>query len=127
MTAAPRAYIALPMSGIPDWNEPLARRAADYVRTLGYDPLVPHDIEPGPHEGPCPQRDGQNYPGLGEHTGHCYLRADLREMLSAVVVFAAPGWENSYGASVEIRTAEAVGIPVFHLPDERNTERKRET
>lgn len=118
MTTAPKAYIAVPMSGHQDWNEPLARQLAEHVRAQGYEPIVPHDIQAVDHAGPCPARPERPYPGLGGHSGYCYLRADLRELLDAQVVFAAPGWQDSYGASVEVSTARAVGIKVVLLPSD---------
>lgn len=73
-----RIYIAGPMSGHEDLNEPAFRAAADMLRREGHDPTIPHDITPREHDGPCLTTYAAAQSG---HDSACYLRADLIAML----------------------------------------------
>lgn len=117
------AYVSGPIAGYPELNEPLFRAAARRLVGTRVSPqrkydkvVVPHDIDPHQHEGPCPASYVQN----GDHTAACYLRTDLIEMLrSADDVWMLPGWEASVGARLEMQVAAACGLGVkfFHRND----------
>ena len=52
-----------------------------------------------------------------EESGHdwlCWMRADIREMMSCDAVYALSGWQQSRGASVEIGLADSLGVPVYY-------------
>lgn len=117
-----KVYVALPMAGKPDLNRHLADEIAEHIeqvrnriaRRPGTDGIVavlPHEIEVYQHDGPCP--DGYPSGGGGGHSGHCYLRADLIEMLGCDAVVMGPGWAQSRGASAEYATADAAGMPIY--------------
>lgn len=104
-------YVCGPISGYPNANEPAFRQAAQYLKTRDRVPVVPHDVDPVPHDGPCPQ----SHAALtsGEHGVACYLRADLVALLERCdEVYVLPGWERSVGARLEIQVAAACGIPI---------------
>lgn len=104
-------YVCGPMSGHADLNEPLFRRAAAYLQTRGHLTIVPHDVGPHEHEGPCPQSHVAQT--TGEHNVACYLRGDLLALLDLCHrVYVLPGWETSVGARLEVQVAAACGIPI---------------
>jgi hypothetical protein len=63
-------------------------------------------------------------PKCGEFDGHswnCWLRADLREMLTCDAICLLPEWEQSAGALLERNVALAVDMkPYFALRTEMN-------
>lgn len=116
------AYISGPIAGQPDLNGAMFRSAERRLRSgrgrkFKYDlVLVPHDIPPYLHKGPCPP----SYVKSGEHTAACYLRTDLSTMLLyATDVWMLPGWEASVGARLEMQVAAACGLAIkfFHRQD----------
>ena len=105
-----RIYIAGPMTGHEDLNEPAFRAAPDMLRREGPAPTIPHDITPREHDGPCPTTYAA---AEAEHDAACYLRADLAWMVThAEAVYFLPGWQHSRGARHERCVAEACGIPI---------------
>ena len=123
MTMHKVAYVAGPIAGHAEFNEPLFRAAERRLTSPRnqvshrYDlVLVPHDIPPFRHEGPCPP----SYTSNGEHTAACYLRTDLSTMLAyATDVWFLPGWEASVGARLEIQVAAACGL-ALHFFDQQD-------
>jgi hypothetical protein len=107
------------MSGYPLGNEPLFRQAARYLETRGHVPLVPHDIKPIEHEGPCPVSHVAQT--TGSHDVACYLRADITEMLARCDgIYVLSGWERSIGARLEIQVAATCGLEI-RFADEHRT------
>lgn len=102
-------YIAGPMSGHDDLNEPAFRAAAAEWEALGWRAIVPHDVAPYEHDRDCPPVYGDRVAG-GSHDGGCYLRADLLDLLVADAAHFLCGWQESRGARVEHAVAEAVGL-----------------
>ena len=93
-----KIYIAGPMTGLPDYNRPTFRAAADKLRDLGHEPLNPADLD------------------LGESARwqDC-MRATTRLLTEADAVCILPGWEMSRGALAEVGWARNVGISVRSL------------
>lgn len=107
-------YIAGPIKGYEDQNEPAFRAAATLAEGLGLIPVIPHTIPPVPHEGECAALYGE------EHEGHdhgCYLRAGIGQLVGCGLVWMLPGWGKSRGARIERALALTVRIPVFYLKD----------
>lgn len=96
-----RVYLAGPMSGIDQHNFPAFHGAADLLRDLGLDVASPAELDGDPPDRQPTEREWQ-----------AYLRRDLPVMLDCDAVVVLPGWEDSRGARLEVRTALAVGIPV---------------
>jgi len=94
-----KVYIAGPVSGIESFNRPAFESARDKIKAMGDEAVVPLDI----------------LPYRPELLWVDYMRADLRELLSCDEVRALPGWELSRGASIEVRLAQSLGIPVFPI------------
>lgn len=106
-------YIAGPMTGYPNLNQDTFRRVARLVQGVGYTAIVPHDIEAYPHTGDCPVAYS-DHPGqarTAEHAATCYLRADLRAMLTCDIVLLLDNWHASVGARLEHEAAVTCGIP----------------
>lgn len=107
-------YILGPMSGYPDLNQVKFRDVAKLVRAVGCIPIVPHDIEPYPHNGaPCPAAydERTRVYAPGEHSAACYLRSCLRTLLSADSVLLLDNWHTSVGATIEHDSAVKCGMP----------------
>ena len=92
-----RVYIAGPMSGLPDLNYPVFRRAAMVLRSHGY--FVENPAE---NEQPAPVP-----------TWADWMRLGLTQMLTCSHVLLLPGWQQSRGAIIEARTALDLGMIVF--------------
>lgn len=91
-----RVYIAGPMTGLPEYNYPAFNAAAAELRELGYHVENPAENDPPP----CGSWEG-------------YMRMSLRQMLTCELVAVLPGWENSRGAYLEVKTARQLSIEVI--------------
>lgn len=97
-------YIAGPMTGLPNHNYDAFNEAAEQLRAAGFTVLNPVDID----------TDGTE---PGEKPWVWYMRRTLKMMLDADAIATLPGWRNSRGASIEVDTADRIGIgeaPVSH-------------
>ena len=96
-------YVAGPMTGLPEFNYPAFREAADRLRCLGHKVLNPVDAE-----------DCNPTPGVPQ-AWEWYMRHALRMVLESDAVALLPGWEKSRGAKLEVAVAEALGMTVLPL------------
>jgi Domain of unknown function (DUF4406) len=87
-------YIAGPMSHLPDYNYPAFHAAEARLRAASYDVLNPAANPP------CDSWDD-------------YLRAGLRQVLSAKGLAVLPDWQMSAGAALEVHVAHALRLPVL--------------
>ena len=90
-------YIAGPMTGLPEFNYPAFREAAQQLTDAGYDVLNPVDVDTA---GVPPEA----------LTWEWYMRRTLKMMLDADAIATLPGWRNSRGAVVEVELGARVGI-----------------
>lgn len=104
-------YVCGPMSGYEDHNEPEFRAAAALFVDLPWchGVIVPHDLPPVPHAGPCPAGPPAQVTDA-QHGVACFLRADLAALLTCDLVYVLRGWEASVGARLEVQVAAACGI-----------------
>lgn len=93
-----RLYIAGPMTDLPATNYPAFNAAAAVLRAAGF------EVE-NPAENPRP--------ACGTWLG--YMRMALTQLARCDAVVRLPGWEDSRGANVEVRTATDLGLPVIPL------------
>lgn len=109
-----KVYLAGPMRGIPEFNKPAFRAAAALIRAAGHEVFSPVEYD---------ESRGHDFTGL---TGDMAQipEFNLREALGADLawicaeahaVAVLPGWENSLGATAEVATARALGLPVWKL------------
>jgi hypothetical protein len=113
-----KVYISGPIAGYPNRNEEAFRAAAMRVRRRGHAPVVPLDIPPWVHDGPCPRGYTGGEPG---HSSCCFLRADLAVLGQCDAILMLEKWEWSQGGTLEHRFAIMTGVPVYYfvgaLPD----------
>ena len=97
-------YVAGPMTGLPEFNYPAFVEAAEELTAAGFTVLNPVDVDTtGTTE--------------DERTWQWYMRRTLKMMLDADAIATLPGWRDSKGASIEVDTADRIGIgeaPVAH-------------
>ena len=114
-------YIAGPMRGYPSYNFPAFDKAAISARSLGHEVFSPADRDRDEAG-----FDGEGYLGtenladLGFDLGSA-LADDLTFIcLEAEGVLVLPAWYNSKGASAEVATAKALGLPVYMIVFDSN-------
>lgn len=102
-------YIAGPMTGYPEWNEPAFRAMAKRLRALGIPVISPNELH-----APDPEKSRE-----------WYLRRDLEVVVAKCnrVVFL-PGWERSWGATLEHHVAKELAMELVY-PHEFNAWVKR--
>lgn len=110
-----KIYISGPIFGYESGNLENFNKRAVLLEAQGHETLLPHDIDPDPHDGDCPVGYATN--AETGHTSACHLRADIREMLGCDAVALLHGWTRSQGASFEVHVATMCGLPVY-LPGE---------
>lgn len=113
------AYIAGPMSGIPNFNYPLFNRIANKYRNLGFNVFNPAERDTERHGTDISKGNttGDIAQATSEHGFD--LRVALGEDLEyicrvATTIVMLPGWENSKGARAEWATAVALGHEVIY-------------
>ena len=103
-------YLSVPMHGMPNKNLELARMMEAVVTALGEAVVVPHEVTPIEHEGPCP--DG--YSVSEGHSSACHLRADIAVMLlKCDAILMGPGWHLSRGCMLEMQVATSCGLDIY--------------
>lgn len=94
-----KAYISGPITGIENDNEPLFREWQQKLEEMGYETIVPHDLDPGvPKE---------------QANWHDYMRVCLEQMMHADFVISLPEQKFSRGAEVERFVARRIDMPVI--------------
>lgn len=92
-----KVYIAGPVTGRADRNEPAFRHASERLRALGHGTVVPLDV--------VPEESGHE-----EAMRHCLL-----QMLACDAVALIPGWQSSAGARLERKVAKVCGMDCWEL------------
>lgn len=93
-------YISGPITGIEDENRTAFSSAAEYLRSLGHEPINPHEVLP-------------SNPNLDWHD---YITDDILAMRRAEAIAFLPGWEDSYGALIESIVAVKMGLTEISIP-----------
>jgi hypothetical protein len=109
-----RVYIAGPIARKPNGNRQAFGLFADAARERGWEPVNPHEVDHG-HSGECtgaevPRMDG-DFDSI--HKYGCYMRADIKAMLTCEAAIFLPGWPTSAGASVERQVAQICGLTII--------------
>lgn len=97
-------YVSGPMTGIPEFNFPAFRAAADRLRERGYTVINPADLNPDPST-----------------SRYTCLRVDLAALVEADALAMLPGWEHSPGARREVENALSMGFIVAPIEAFFNT------
>lgn len=103
-------YISGRISGNPQ-HEQEFRKAALELSMAGHKAVVPQDIPPHEHDGPCPASYAS---APGGHSAACYLRTDLSFMLTCDAIYLLRGWEKSVGARLEFSVAAMCGLTILY-------------
>lgn len=90
-----KLYVAGPMTNYPNLNRSAFTHATTALANAEYEVYNPAPFE---QEG---------------WTQAQYVRWALREMLACDGVATLHGWQESWGASIEVRTAQSVLMPVL--------------
>lgn len=111
MTAAPKIYIAGPMTGYDDYNYPAFHDAFDHLNIIWgdrYTVVSPaHDDQGRPVQPPATDAT------LGyDH----YLRTAIAKLIDCQAIYLLTGWQNSTGARLELKIAHALGMGILHQP-----------
>lgn len=125
-----RVYISGPITGWEDMNRAEFERARGLLKCAGHDPVCPLDIVPRVREEVPPVRIGWARRIFGPReipepkgppaflTWSDYMRADVRELMGCDAVYMLAGYENSPGAMVEYKLAEALGMRIMKEGDD---------
>lgn len=92
-----KAYLAGPMTGIPEFNYPEFHRAARGLRDLDYEVTNP----------------AENFGGDMTLDWNTYLRTAVAQVAACEILIVLRGWEKSKGANLEVTIARALGMPVI--------------
>lgn len=108
-----KVYITGKISGLSE-NEYRQnfQEAADLLKTNGFMPVNPLEVSAACGNEETCGSDLTFNDGSYQHTWHCYLKADLIEMLQCDAVLKLDNAMDSKGAMLEIGLAIKVGIPV---------------
>lgn len=90
-------YIAGPMSGLPEYNFPAFKAAAEALRAAGWTVISPAELF-----------EDTNRPWT------FYMRHAIKHMLDAESIYMLSGWSNSRGAKVEWGLAQSLGMATFY-------------
>jgi hypothetical protein len=82
------------------------------ARLAGWEPVNPITLAPVGADCCC---TAAFRVGTGKHDWRCYLKRDLRELLSCSAIGMLEGWEVSAGARLENFVAINTGIPVYQI------------
>lgn len=115
MTPKLKIYVSGPISGMSNGNASAFLIAKSLVQSWGHEAIVPHEIEPHAHAGPCPPSYSRDVTGEGGHTSTaCFIRSDLAMLLRCDAVFMLRGWERSVGARLEFDVAAVSGLKIYY-------------
>jgi hypothetical protein len=95
-----RAYIAGPMSGLPQHNYPAFLSAEATVAAAGFVPINP-------------AKNGLPADAPWER----HMRRDIGLLVTCDVIVMLPGWSQSRGATLENKIARTLGMKVIDLED----------
>ena len=89
-----RAYLAGPMTGLPELNFPAFHMVTAELRAAGLVVINPAEINADPAAG----------------WNEC-MRQDIAQLVTCDLIVVLPGWDRSRGASLEVFIAEKLGMP----------------
>ena len=107
-----KVYLAGPMRGIPEFNFPAFKLAAEKLRAEGYEVFSP--AEKGQEIVLDKNPNLQNDEGFRKEV----FRADAIAICESDIIALMPGWEASTGARAEWALSAAIGIEFKYLGKE---------
>ena len=114
----PTIYISGKMSGVENWNFPLFFQREEELRALGYDV-----INPAKNDGETLEEALASVGTFDEPTNEWayYIKRDVKKLMEADAICVLPDWQNSKGATLEVKLGKALGLPIC-VYDERDGE-----
>lgn len=108
-------YLAGPMRGYEDWNFPLFRRAARYLREKGWEVFSPAERDEQDPNHPTIEewKEAEASFSTAPLSFAEYMSHDLPMVCKADSIVLLPGWEKSQGARLEARVAIETGKDIF--------------
>lgn len=97
-------YISGPSSGYPDCNAQAFKATADYLNHLGFEVINPLESDEERHDPEGKVTDEQWLK---------YIVRDLRMMAKADAIYQLPGWDQSFGASIEFLVAKRLKLLII--------------
>jgi hypothetical protein len=114
-----KVYLAGPMRGIPAFNAPAFKTAAEELRTKGYEVFCPAENSTKLFGDAIWKNQGGDEGEIGGDRmtiGRTVFHLDLTYIcLRADMIALLPGWRNSKGATAEHAAAVALGLEVIEL------------
>jgi hypothetical protein len=111
-----RIYIAGPIAGIEDGNRAAFAKRAEKLKLARFEPVNPWDIPPDhPADVSCA---GRLVDHSQTHRYGCFLREDIKVLMTCDGFTLLPGWQDSIGASTEEHVARSMGLPLIVFDEE---------
>lgn len=111
-----RIYIAGPIAGIEDGNRAAFAERAERLKLCLFEPVNPWDIPPDHSTSvPCV---GRRVDHSEIHRYGCFLREDIKVLMTCDGFTLLPGWQDSIGASTEEHVARSLGLPLIAFEEE---------
>lgn len=108
-----RVYIAGKMRGCPDWNRAAFDAAETRWRAAGWIVFSPaHALRVLDHDPGADPASGRYREQDRRHLNQA-MQIDLACLYAADAVALLPGWETSYGVTVELALAQFLGLDVY--------------
>lgn len=108
-----RVYIAGKMRGCPDWNRAAFDAAETRWRAAGWIVFSPaHALRVLDHDPGADPASGRYREQDRRHLNQA-MQIDLACLYAADAVALLPGWETSYGTTVELALAQFLGLDVY--------------
>jgi len=110
-----RVYVAAPIAGIdPAKRDAAFAAGAQAVVAADNDPVLPMEVPPWPHEGPCPEGA---LSAEGFHNVPCHVRGEMSALIQCDALLLMPGWQDSKGCMLEASVAYEIGLSVTEWAD----------
>ena len=100
------AYIAGPMTGIPEFNFPAFDYAAKLLRSDGWSIISPAEMDR--HDG-FDETGCTGHEALTDTQRQRFAANDIQALLNVNAIILLPGWANSTGATNEAKVASWLG------------------
>ena len=117
-----KIYIAGPMTGYDQWNFPAFFKLEESLLKLGY-----RVVNPAHNDGPTLELalESAGEPERPNNSWNWYMKRDLPHLLECDAICVLPNWQKSKGASLEVQVANAIGVPVYVLENDKLVPRVR--
>jgi len=114
-----KLYLSGPMSNYPQFNIPAFERAAESLRALGHEVIVPYELDNDDGVGGAARAsengDVAAFTALTGFTWGDLLARDIKLIADGKIegIVVLPDWENSKGARLEAYIGLSANLPIF--------------